>query len=69
MSTAAGRDTDELTPYYDRETIMTMVEELAQSLVPEDQILPPDAIHRLGVLYLEVSKALGISPDDEGPPL
>ena len=46
-----------------------MVEELAQSLVPEDQILPADAIRRLDILYLEVSNALGISPDDEGPPL
>jgi hypothetical protein len=67
MSTPAGRHPDKLTPYDHRDTIMTMVAELAQSLVPEDQILPPDAIHRLDILLIEVSHALGISPDDEGP--
>jgi hypothetical protein len=46
-----------------------MVAELAQSLVPEDQFLPDDAIHRLDILLIEVSNALGISLDDEGPPL
>lgn len=69
MNTAAGRHPDKRTPYDHRDTIMTMAEELAQSLVPEDQFLPDDAIRRLDILHLEVSNALGISPDDEGPPL
>jgi hypothetical protein len=69
MSTAAGRHPDKRTPYDHRDTIMTMAEELAQSLVPEDQFLSADAIHRLEILHFEVSNALGISPDDEGPPL
>ncbi len=40
MSTAAGHDPDKRSPYGYRDTIMTMAEELAQSLVPEDQFLP-----------------------------
>jgi hypothetical protein len=68
MNTAIGRDPDKRTPYDHRDTIMTMVEELAESLVPDD-FLSEDAIHRLDILYIEVSNALGISIDDEGPPL
>ncbi len=43
-----------------------MADELAQSLVP-DEFLSKDAIHRLDMLYIEVSNALGISPDDGDP--
>ena len=68
MSTAAERDPDKRTPYDHRDTIMTMVEELAQSLAPDD-FLSEDANHRLEILFIAVSNALGISPDDEGPPL
>ena len=69
MSTAAGPHPDKRTPYDHRDTIMTMAAELAQSLVPEDQFPPNDAIRRLDILLIEVSNALGISIDDEGPPL
>ena len=55
--------------YLERDIVMRMAEELAQSLVPEDEYLPADAIHRLEVLYIELSHVLGVSPEDEGPPL
>jgi len=45
---------------------MTMVEELAQSLVPDD-FLSKDASRRLDILYIELINALGISPDDGDP--
>jgi len=69
MSTAAGRDPPGPTPYDYREWIMMMAEELALSLVPEGEFVPEDAIRRLDILHDEVSNALGIGIDDEGPPL
>ena len=67
MSTTAGRDPIGPTPYDHREWIMMMAEELALSLVPEGESVPEDVIRRLDILHDEVSNALGISPDDEGP--
>ena len=58
---------EELDGYDHRDVIMEMAAELAQSLLPEDASLPPDAIHRLDILHVEVSRALGIDPDEEGP--
>jgi hypothetical protein len=69
MSTAAGRDPLGPTPYDHRAWIMMMAEELALSLVPEGEFVPEDVIRRLDILEIEVSNALGISIDDEGPPL
>jgi hypothetical protein len=62
MSTAAGRDPDERTPYDRRDRIMTMIEELAQSLLPDD-CMSKDASRRLDMLFVAVSEALGISPN------
>ena len=62
MSTAAGRDPDERTPYDHRDRIMTMIEELAQSLLPDD-FMSEDASRRLDMLFVTVSNALGISRD------
>jgi hypothetical protein len=58
---------EKLDGYDHRDVIMIMAEELAQSLLPDDASLPPDAIHRLYLLHMEVSFALGIDPDEEGP--
>ncbi len=64
--TDGGQHPEKLAPYEHRDKIMTMAEELAESLVP-DQFLSEDAIRRLDILYIEVSNALGISPDDGDP--
>jgi hypothetical protein len=66
MITDGGQHPEKLAPYEHRDTIMTMAEELAQSLVP-DEFLSKDAIHRLDLLYIEVSNALGISSEGGDP--
>src|SRR5262249_32709607 len=67
LETAAERSPIGAPPYALREWFMMSAEELALSLVPEDQDVPQDMIHRLGDLQDEVSNALGIASDDEGP--
>ena len=64
--TDGGQHPEKLAPYEHRDKIMTMAEELAQSLVP-DELLSEDAIHRLDILYIEVSNALGISHEGGDP--
>lgn len=52
-------------PHGQRDLILTMIFELVESLLPDDdKAMPPDAEHRVANIHRQISYALQIQPED-----